>query len=228
MTSPAIGILETKPQAVVFDWDNTLVDTWPVIHAALEATFVAMGQTPWTLEQTRQRVAKSLRDSFPDLFGDRWEDAATVFYDTFGALHLERLQPVRQAEDLLQTIAEAGLPCSIVSNKQGAFLRDEIAHLGWGDHIHAGIGATDAERDKPDPAPMHLALSGTGLTPSRRIWYVGDSPIDMTFAAATGCRGILVHDAPVLSPEILENTDVILSDLAELIEVFNELPPLNR
>lgn len=223
MPLSAAGDLSAKPQAVVFDWDNTLVDTWPIIHAALEATFTAMGQVPWTFDETRQRVAKSLRDSFPDLFGDRWEDAATVFYDTFGSLHLERLTPLDQAENLLREIAGAGVPCSIVSNKNGRFLRDEVKHLGWGDLIHASIGATDAARDKPDPAPMHMALDGTGLTPSRQIWYVGDSPIDMQFAAATGCRGILVHSTEVL-PETRSNSDLILADLSELISLFNELP----
>ena len=24
-----------KPKAVIFDWDNTLVDTWPLIHQAI-------------------------------------------------------------------------------------------------------------------------------------------------------------------------------------------------
>ena len=27
-----------KPKAVIFDWDNTLVDTWPLIHEAIDKT----------------------------------------------------------------------------------------------------------------------------------------------------------------------------------------------
>ena len=51
-----------KPKAVIFDWDNTLVNTWPIIHEALAATFKEMGQQPWTLEQTMARVRKSMRE----------------------------------------------------------------------------------------------------------------------------------------------------------------------
>tara|TARA_R100001086_G_scaffold137349_1_gene71705 strand:- start:1375 stop:1527 length:153 start_codon:yes stop_codon:yes gene_type:complete len=40
----------TLPRAVVFDWDNTLVDTWPIIHDALNHTFRAWGLREWTLE----------------------------------------------------------------------------------------------------------------------------------------------------------------------------------
>ena len=32
------------PQAALFDWDNTLVDTWPVIHEAMNTTLSAMGR----------------------------------------------------------------------------------------------------------------------------------------------------------------------------------------
>ena len=35
MTLPA-------PKAILFDWDNTLVDSWTVIHHAMTATFEAM------------------------------------------------------------------------------------------------------------------------------------------------------------------------------------------
>ena len=31
-----------KPKAIVFDWDNTLVDTWPIIHMAINQTMQTM------------------------------------------------------------------------------------------------------------------------------------------------------------------------------------------
>ena len=58
------------PRAFLFDWDNTLVDSWPIIHDALNVTLTAFGKEPWSLDETRSRVRKSMRDSFPKLFGD--------------------------------------------------------------------------------------------------------------------------------------------------------------
>jgi phosphoglycolate phosphatase len=63
----AIGI--RRPSAVLFDWDNTLVDSWAVIHAALNETFTAMDHPNWTREETEARVRGSLRDTFPGMFG---------------------------------------------------------------------------------------------------------------------------------------------------------------
>ena len=55
-----------KPKAVLFDWDNTLVDTWPVIHYALNSTFLAFEKEAWSIDDTMERVRLSLRDAFPD------------------------------------------------------------------------------------------------------------------------------------------------------------------
>ena len=81
-----------RPRAILFDWDNTLVDSWPTILDALNATFEAYDMAPWTLDQARIRVRKSMRDSYPELFGDRWEEAGQVFYRHFSAIHLAMLR----------------------------------------------------------------------------------------------------------------------------------------
>ena len=56
---------DTRPSVLLYDWDNTLVDGWAGITAALNAVFAAFGHTLWTVEDTRNRVRVSLRESFP-------------------------------------------------------------------------------------------------------------------------------------------------------------------
>jgi phosphoglycolate phosphatase len=80
-----------KPRAILFDWDNTLVDSWPTIIDALNVTLEAYGKTPWVMDEARARVRKSMRDSFPELFGDQWRQAGEVFYERYAAIHVERL-----------------------------------------------------------------------------------------------------------------------------------------
>ena len=74
---------KTSSQAVIFDWDNTLVDTWPVILKSMNKTREYMGKTPWTEEEGKARIDRSLRDSFPEFFGQRWQEAMHVYYDFF-------------------------------------------------------------------------------------------------------------------------------------------------
>lgn len=185
------------PRAILFDWDNTLVDSWGSIHHALKATFEHMGETPWTLEETRQRVRASARDAFPALFGARTEEATKVFYATYERDHTEKLSPLPGSAEMLETLAGDRLPLGVVSNKLGRLLRKEAAHLGWDSHFAGVVGAGDAARDKPALDPVELALSETGLDLGPGIWFVGDTDIDLRCAAAGGCTRILLRpEAP--------------------------------
>ncbi len=69
-----------RPTTLLYDWDNTLVDGWAGITAALNAVFTAFDMPLWTVEDTRNRVRVSLREQLPIMFGDRWERARDIFY----------------------------------------------------------------------------------------------------------------------------------------------------
>ena len=70
-------------------------------------------------------------------------------------------------------------PQGVVSNKSGKFLRAEVAHLGWEAYFGAVIGAGDAAADKPDPAPIHLALGRLGATADLTAVLIGDASHDL-------------------------------------------------
>lgn len=194
---PTASQTPARPDAVLFDWDNTLVDSWTVIHEALNDTFDAMGHPQWTLEETRQRVTRSMRESFPEMFQTRWEEARDVFYARYREIHLTRLNTLPGAETLIEALMAARIYLGVVSNKAGEHLRLEASHLGWNDRFSRLVGATDAERDKPASDPVLLALSGSGIPPGPTVWFVGDTSIDMECAHNAGCIPILVRkEAP--------------------------------
>jgi phosphoglycolate phosphatase len=192
------------PRAILFDWDNTLVNTWPTIVECYRDTFAALGQTPWTAEEVRQRAHGSLRDVFPTLFGARAGEAEKVFYETFHRIHLERLEPLPGAAALLARCAEAGCYVAVVSNKVGDNLRAEVAHLGWQRWIARAVGAKDAKRDKPAPDPIYMALAGTEIAPDHSVWMVGDTPADLKCAHAAGCFPVLFGSVEQLADRLGE------------------------
>ena len=192
------------PRAVIFDWDNTLVDTWPVIQDSMNTTLVAMGHAPWSLEETRARVRRSMREAFPAMFGARWEEAREIFYRRFDAIHLERLAVCDGAETLIAALAERGVCLSVVSNKMGRNLRREAGHLGWARYFFRLVGATDARRDKPATEPVDLALAGSGVKRGADVWLVGDTSIDLECAHNAGCTAILVRETPPRGVEFAE------------------------
>jgi phosphoglycolate phosphatase len=186
----------TAPAAVLFDWDNTLIDSWPSIIHAMNETLVAMGHAPWTEAECHARIGRSMREAFPELFGDRWHDARTVFQDSFAAIHLDMLVPLPGAEAMLADFVERGIYLGVVSNKTGKFLRTEAQALGWDRYFGRLIGAGDAARDKPAPDPVHMALEGSGVTAGESVWFAGDALVDMQCGADSGCPAVLIHPNP--------------------------------
>ncbi|HSU06112.1 MAG TPA: HAD-IA family hydrolase [Acetobacteraceae bacterium] len=182
----------TAPTILLWDWDNTLVDAWAGIAAALNAAFTAFDMPTWTVAETRARVRVSLRESFPLMFGNAWTRARDIFYGTLETGHLHHLQPLPGTAEVL---AAARRPQGVVSNKTGRFLRAEVSALGWDRHFATVIGAGDAQADKPDPAPIRLALTRLSASPGPAVWYLGDTALDMQAARAAGVTAVLVGDA---------------------------------
>jgi phosphoglycolate phosphatase len=182
----------SRPRAFIFDWDNTLVDSWATIHDALNFLMAAMERPLWTIDQTRERVRLSLREAFPAIFGERWQEAQRIYLDRFRAIHLERLTPLPGREAMLRQLAADGHYLAVVSNKTGAVLRDEVAHLHWTPLFGAIVGAGDAHTDKPHCAPVELALQPSGIAPGPAVWFVGDTAIDMECALGAGCVPVLL------------------------------------
>jgi len=181
------------PRAILWDWDNTLVDAWAGVQAGMNAALRAFGMPEWSVEEVRARARLALREAFPPLFGAEWEKARDIFYAEVRARHLELITPLPGVEAALA--AAARWPQGVVSNKQGPILRAEAAHLGWERHFAAVIGAGDAEADKPAAAPVLLALSRLRVQPGPEVWFIGDTGVDMRAARAAGCSAVLLGDA---------------------------------
>lgn len=184
------------PRAIIFDWDNTLVDTWPTIQEALNTTFARMGHPLWDLDMVKERVARSMRDSFPDIFGENWQEAATIYQSSFRAIHLNKLTALPGAAEMLASLSGKPVYLAIASNKKGPNLRIEAAHIGWDKYFGNIIGADDTPKDKPAPEPVHAALKGSNIVPGRDVWFIGDSPIDMECAHASGCTPVFYGELP--------------------------------
>ena len=191
--NPNAALSLKRPEALLFDWDNTLVDSWGAIHTAFNLTLAQMGHVPWSPAQSRSRIGRSLRDTFPVIFGDdKWPEARKTYYKHFSTIHLERLAALPAAGELLETVRGTGVYTALVSNKSGSYLRQELAHIGWEKYFNTAIGAGDAASDKPSAEPVFLALAGSGIAASPSVWFIGDSQVDIDTARAAQCTAVLI------------------------------------
>ncbi len=212
---------------LLFDWDNTLVDTWGLVHESLQVALRGLGMREWDEEETKRRLGASLRDNFPKLFGEHASKAKGLYRGHFLSRHLETLRPFKEAEALLRWLSLHRKKCvvGIVSNKGGDALRAEIAHLGWEGYFRAVVGAEDLVRDKPDPCCLEEIFVRIGMDREDfdATMYVGDSVVDMEFAKRCAIEGVLLGDGGEETERFAEyGWDVWVRDFAELRAVLTE------
>ncbi|MBS0271642.1 MAG: HAD family hydrolase [Proteobacteria bacterium] len=207
------------PKAILFDWDNTLVDTWRVAYDSINIAREKLGLSAITIDDFWERPHHSMRDAAQDLFGDQCVEGERLFYETVKDLHLNELMALQGADALIDDLKGRDIYLGIVSNKQGDFLRKEVEHLGWKPHFKKVIGARDAEADKPSAIPVLAALKESSIDPGHDVWFVGDSIIDVHCARASGCIPIVVGDG-----EAAQQDDIIhAKDCHGLIKFISDL-----
>ena len=180
------------PRAVIFDWDNTLVDTWPLIHSAINETMEKMDRELWHIDKVKTDIHKSMRESFPALFGENWQEAGEIYKNAYRSQHLNKMEFLSGAIELINFLHQKDILLFVISNKMGNTLRMELESLKMTDKFLAIVGAGDAAFDKPHKAPVELALGGSGLDPEKDlIWFVGDTITDIECAINSNCQPIL-------------------------------------
>lgn len=207
------------PTAILFDWDNTLVDTWKTIFYAMNDTLLAFGLEPWAEEFALANIQRSGQEAFPKWFGDQAREAQIFFYRLVEEDNLQGLNPMPGAKAVLEVLAQKGVPIGIVSNKRGAYLRKEVAYLGWQDYFGVLVGAGDAARDKPAADPVLLALQSLKIPASQQVWMVGDAPVDWDCALAAGCQPIAIGERFELSSSVI----VSIENCGKLKKIFAKM-----
>lgn len=198
------------PRALLFDWDNTLINSGNINLQAINAIFEHFKLPLMSWEDYNRRPPTPVRGYLEEhgLTPEEMDIAAKIFRDFLTQeKSLKSLLPFADAAHLLQWLFELQIPCGVVSNKEGAALRKEVGHLGWSRYFLEVIGSRDAHEDKPSAAPLLKALEHMQIEAGHDVWFVGDSEIDMLCARRAGCIPVAIHrearlpDGPVVEFE---------------------------
>lgn len=181
-----------KPDAVFFDWDGTLVDSYAFLNDAHSHLLTALGFEPFRDGEFRQYFGKPREILYRTIYKDKFEDAKALF-EIYVMENNHRIAFLDGADRVLETLHGLGVTMGVVSNKKASFIEKEIGHLGWGRYFSSVVGAGEAEADKPSAAPLLLALEKSGISrEAHHVWYVGDTENDLQCAAEAGCPAVFI------------------------------------
>ena len=215
----------TPPAVVLLDWDGTLVNSMQGIFEAHNHVRVYMGHPAWTWDEYKGFMRSSSRELYPQLYGDRAQEAMDVLYDYYGTHHLAGLTELPDAANLLAAIHALNIPMGVVSNKKHEMLVREAKHLGWDKYFGGAlVGAGVAAKDKPAADPVHMVLDIMKVKPNQGLtWYIGDTITDLQVAKAANCNAVLVLHGENKDALISEFSPyLVVADCADLLKIMTQ------
>ena len=103
---------------MVFDWDGTLADTYPVINSAYAYTFKKMNLPVLSAKEIKEITSsKQNKDIFEYLFGARAAEAKEIYYDYIEKNHCS-LKAMPYAKELLDFCMFNNIRSLLMTNKK--------------------------------------------------------------------------------------------------------------
>ena len=175
-------------EAILFDWDGTLLDSFDADSSAYLAMFREMGIS-WGLDQLAIHYSPNWYNVYraAKLPRARW-DAANLAWRKQYAEHKPKLVPgVRGVLARLRR----GYRFGLVTSGERDRVTSQLRYFQLTRLFASRVCADDTTLKKPHPAPLRLALKQMRLRPAACV-YVGDSPHDLEMARRAGVRAIAV------------------------------------
>ena len=177
-------------EAILFDWDGTLVDSLGRLYRANLAVLTAFS-LPYDEATYRATYQPDWRPMYRRLGvpADRLEEANDRWRAAYADGTPNELFP--GTAEALERLAGTGLRLGLVTAGERSIVAPQLRRLGLAGRFSAEVFADDLPVHKPDPRPLRVALDILGLAdrPAAAA-YVGDFTDDMRMARAAGCRAI--------------------------------------
>lgn len=216
----------TRPAAVLWDFDGTLVDSEPIWMRAQYELIPAWGGE-WDDHHAHQLVGNSLLTSGEYIVGVVGRDDLTpehvveqLVQRVVAALRRGEVVWRPGARELLTDLAAAGIPCALVSASYRVLLEAVLETLPAGTFATV-VAGDEVENGKPHPEPYLTACQRLGVAPEDTVVLEDSIPGcesgNASGAVVLGVRNMV--DLPARPGRVLlESLDGV--GVAELSELY--------
>jgi phosphoglycolate phosphatase len=200
----------TRPRAIVFDLDGTLVDSLPDIIGAFLEAFVEVGLGPPAADEVREHVGLPLEQMYASFAPSAQVASLAASYRRLYPRRFTRsTRPFPGVVSALAELRARGFRLGVATTKRTDMALRLVAAVGLEgalDHVQG----TDGFPHKPAPDVIQRALAALG---AEGVWMVGDTVHDVEAGRAAGLSTYAVtwgtHDAERLRaarPDRLEDS----------------------
>ena len=224
MTSTGYKSDFTKPSAILFDLDGTLVDTADDLGAALNYVLAHHQMPLCSAEQYRPVASHGAKGLLELGFGA--ELSRFDFFELrrmllqFYAGHIcDHSQLFPGGTELITTLNKRHIPWGIVTNKPYKLAASMLRQLPELAGCGILLGGDSLGVRKPDPTPLLMACHQL-KTPANRCWYVGDAERDIEAGRRAGMTTVLAGFGYIATddqPELWQ-ANLRIEQLTELLK----------
>jgi phosphoglycolate phosphatase len=215
-------------EAVIFDMDGTLLDTLEDIADSMNAAIAKFGFPPHGLDAYRAYVGDGLEMLAYRVIPEQSRDEKTVAQCVAAMRAIYRIHyadksiPYDGIPELLDALSSRGIKMTILSNKLDEFTKEMAEKLlaSWKFEVVSGI--TPRFPAKPDPASA-IEISKTLNIKPDKIFFIGDTSIDMTTATRAGMFPVGVLWGFRDKKELIENgAKLLLAHPLDFVKYLQE------
>ncbi len=179
-----------KNRLIIWDWDNTLMDTSGALFHALSDTMAHYGLPAPTKQDLNEVLSQHKGAYWENLFPGRVDEAFNYGMSRFSIYHKESVLFPKSA-GIIEYIYKLGVPQLIVSNKPQDLLDDEVTRVGMRSFVKGVVG-TDYVLPFKKPMPEYGREEIENIEHEELI-MIGDGEADMEYAQAIGAIGVYVN-----------------------------------
>jgi pyrophosphatase PpaX len=215
----------TRPIAVLFDLDGTLIDSIGLLLASMRHAFEDFDGRAPTEQEWIAGIGTPLALQLKAFCAtDEQLRAVTDRYRTFQRASHDRLTAVFPGTlEALQRLADSGHPMGIVTSKSNEMMNRALDLTGLAPYMTTAIGADSCTIHKPDPFPVRMALQELGYQAGEAA-FIGDSPHDINSGNSAGVVSIAAMWGPFTRDQIQPaNPAHSLSDISELPDLVQRI-----
>ncbi len=215
---------KSRPFAVLFDLDGTLIDSIALLLKCVRHTFEGRKPAP-TDEEWVAGIGTPLAKQLAPFASSEAEVAElTKRYRTYQREQHDQLTSAFPG--VLDTVAELSRrrhPMGIVTSKSNEMMDRGLAWTGLGVFMKTSIGMNSCKIHKPEAFPVLLALEELGYSPDEAV-FVGDSPHDILSGNAAGVVSIAALWGPFTKAQLEPaKPDVYIDRIEDLLPALDEV-----
>ncbi len=209
-------------QALIFDFDGTLVDASKAICHSFNAALTFHGHEGLEDVVIKRLIGRPLRDMFiavrPDQTSTQIDQLIDHYREVFLPVAVELSTPIAGLDKMCNYF-RSKVKMAIATSRVSDGAHRILDALKLREAFDSIVGLQDVRKPKPDPEAVLLALARLNV-PAHAAIMIGDTPADMQAGKGAGSDVIgIVSDIYSAEELVAAGADAVIGSLDELINI---------